>query len=276
MKNMQNIEVNNIVFGKNHPLVLIAGPCVIESEKECCLLAQKIRDIAIEADIPFIFKASYDKANRSSIKSYRGPGIEDGIKVLSKIKNEIGVPVLSDVHSCSEIDMVQDVLDIIQIPAFLCRQTDLLLHAAKTGKPVNIKKGQFVAPWDVEYIADKLLSAGNKNIIFTERGTMFGYNNLVADMRSIAMMRNMGFPVIFDATHSVQLPGGMGSTSGGQREMIEPLTNAAVSVGCDGLFIETHEKPENALSDSATMLPIERLLPLLKKAIRIRQAITID
>ena len=276
MKNMQNIEVNNIVFGENHPLVLIAGPCVIESEKECCLLAEKIRDIAIEADIPFIFKASYDKANRSSIKSYRGPGIEDGIKVLSKIKNEIGVPVLSDVHSCSEIDMVQDVLDIIQIPAFLCRQTDLLLHAAKTGKPVNIKKGQFVAPWDVEYIADKLLSAGNKNIIFTERGTMFGYNNLVADMRSIAIMRNMGFPVIFDATHSVQLPGGMGSTSGGQREMIEPLTNAAVSVGCDGLFIETHEKPENALSDSATMLPLERLLPLLKKAIRIREAITID
>jgi len=276
MKNMQNIEVNNIVFGKNHPLVLIAGPCVIESEKECCLLAQKIRNIAIEADIPFIFKASYDKANRSSIKSYRGPGIKDGINILSKIKNEIGVSVLSDVHSCSEIDMVQDVLDIIQIPAFLCRQTDLLLHAAKTGKPVNIKKGQFVAPWDVEHIADKVLSAGNKNIIFTERGTMFGYNNLVADMRSIAIMRNMGFPVIFDATHSVQLPGGMGSTSGGQREMIEPLTNAAVSVGCDGLFIETHEKPENALSDSATMLPIERLLPLLKKAIRIRQAITID
>ena len=276
MKNMQNIEVNNIVFGENHPLVLIAGPCVIESEKECCLLAEKIRDIAIEADIPFIFKASYDKANRSSIKSYRGPGIKDGINILSKIKNEIGVSVLSDVHSCSEIDMVQDVLDIIQIPAFLCRQTDLLLHAAKTGKPVNIKKGQFVAPWDVEHIADKVLSAGNKNIIFTERGTMFGYNNLVADMRSIAIMRNMGFPVIFDATHSVQLPGGMGSTSGGQREMIEPLTNAAVSVGCDGLFIETHEKPENALSDSATMLPIERLLPLLKKAIRIRQAITID
>jgi 2-dehydro-3-deoxyphosphooctonate aldolase (KDO 8-P synthase) len=276
MKNMQNIEVNNIVFGENHPLVLIAGPCVIESEKECCLLAEKIRDIAIEADIPFIFKASYDKANRSSIKSYRGPGIKDGINILSKIKNEIGVPVLSDVHSCSEIDIVKDVLDIIQIPAFLCRQTDLLLHAAKTGKPINIKKGQFVAPWDVEHIAEKVLSAGNKNIIFTERGTMFGYNNLVADMRSIAIMRNIGFPVVFDATHSVQLPGGKGSTSGGQREMIEPLTYAAVSVGCDGLFIETHEKPENALSDSATMLPLERLLPLLKKAIRIRQAIAID
>ena len=276
MKNMHSVEVNGIVFGENNPLVLIAGPCVIESEKDCCMLAEKIKNIAIEANIPFIFKASYDKANRSSIKSYRGPGINNGIKILSKIKKEIGVPILSDVHCCSEIDMVQDVLDIIQIPAFLCRQTDLLLHAAKTGKAINIKKGQFVSPWDVEHIADKVLSEGNKNIIFTERGTMFGYNNLVADMRSIAIMRDMGFPVIFDATHSVQLPGGMGSTSGGQREMIEPLTCAAVSVGCDGLFIETHEKPENALSDSATMLPLERLLPLLKKAIRIREAISVD
>lgn len=276
MKNNHNIEVNGIGFGEKHPLVLIAGPCVIETEKDCCQLAEKIKDIAVKANIPFIFKASYDKANRSSIKSYRGPGVENGIKILSKIKKEIGVPILSDVHSCSEIDMVQDVLDIIQIPAFLCRQTDLLLHAAKTGKPINIKKGQFLAPWDVEHVAEKVLSTGNKNIIFTERGTMFGYNNLVTDMRSIVIMRDMGFPVVFDATHSVQLPGGMGSTSGGQREMIEPLTNAAVSVGCDGLFIETHEKPETALSDSATMLPLERLLPLLKKAIRIREAIAAE
>lgn len=276
MKNKHHIEVNGIVFGENNPLVLIAGPCVIETEKDCCQLAEKIKDIAVKANIPFIFKASYDKANRSSIKSYRGPGVEKGIKILSKIKKEIGVPILSDVHSCSEIDMVQDVLDIIQIPAFLCRQTDLLLHAAKTGKPLNIKKGQFLAPWDVKHVAEKVLSTGNKNIIFTERGTTFGYNNLVADMRSIVIMRDMGFPVVFDATHSVQLPGGMGSTSGGQREMIEPLTNAAVSVGCDGLFIETHEKPENALSDSATMLPLDRLLPLLKKAIRIREAISVD
>lgn len=276
MKSNHNIEVKDIVFGENNPLVLIAGPCVIETEKDCCQLAEKIKDIAVKANIPFIFKASYDKANRSSIKSYRGPGVEKGIKILSKIKKEIGVPILSDVHSCIEIDMVQDVLDIIQIPAFLCRQTDLLLHAARTGKPLNIKKGQFLSPWDVKHVAEKVLSSGNKNIIFTERGTMFGYNNLVADMRSIVIMKKMGFPVVFDATHSVQLPGGMGSTSGGQREMIEPLTNAAVSVGCDGLFIETHEKPENALSDSATMLPLERLLPLLKKAIRIRDAISID
>ncbi|MBC8555168.1 MAG: 3-deoxy-8-phosphooctulonate synthase [Candidatus Brocadiales bacterium] len=276
MNNKYKIEVNGIVFGENSPLVLIAGPCVIETEKDCCLIAEKIRDIAIKADIPFIFKASYDKANRSSIKSYRGPGAKKGIKILSKIKKEIGVPVLSDVHCCNEIDIVQDVLDVIQIPAFLCRQTDLLLHAAKTGKPINIKKGQFLSPWDVEHIAEKILSTGNKNIIFTERGTMFGYNNLVADMRSIVIMRKMGFPVVFDATHSVQLPGGMGSTSGGQREMIEPLANAAVSVGCDGLFVETHEKPENALSDSATMLPLKQLLPLIKKATRIREAILLD
>jgi 2-dehydro-3-deoxyphosphooctonate aldolase (KDO 8-P synthase) len=276
MKNKQNIEVNGIVFGEKHPLVLIAGPCVIETEKDCCQIAEKIKDIAIKANIPFIFKASYDKANRSSIKSCRGPGVRKGIKILSKIKKRIGVPVLSDVHCCSEVDMVQDVLDVIQIPAFLCRQTDLLLHAAKTGKPINIKKGQFLAPWDVKHIAEKVLSTGNKNIIFTERGTMFGYNNLVADMRSIVIMKEMGFPVVFDATHSVQLPGGMGVTSGGQREMIEPLASAAVSVGCDGLFIETHEKPENALSDSATMLPLNRLLPLLKKAIRIREALKSD
>ncbi|MBT5306487.1 MAG: 3-deoxy-8-phosphooctulonate synthase [Candidatus Scalindua sp.] len=276
MINNNNIGINGIMFGEEHPLVLIAGPCVIETEKECCQIAEKIKEIAIKANIPFIFKASYDKANRSSIKSYRGPGVKKGIKILSKIKKEIGVPVLSDVHCCREIDIVQDVLDVIQIPAFLCRQTDLLLHAAKTGKPINIKKGQFLAPGDVEHIAEKVLSTGNKNIIFTERGAMFGYNNLVADMRSIVIMKKMGFPVVFDATHSVQLPGGMGSTSGGQREMIEPLTNAAVSVGCDGLFVETHEKPEEALSDSATMLPLERLLPLLKKAIRIREALKSD
>ena len=276
MINNNNIGINGIMFGEEHPLVLIAGPCVIETEKECCQIAEKIKEIAIKANIPFIFKASYDKANRSSIKSYRGPGVKKGIKILSKIKKEIGVPVLSDVHCCREIDIVQDVLDVIQIPAFLCRQTDLLLHAAKTGKPINIKKGQFLAPGDVEHIAEKVLSTGNKNIIFTERGAMFGYNNLVADMRSIVIMKKMGFPVVFDATHSVQLPGGMGSTSGGQREMIEPLTNAAASVGCDGLFVETHEKPEEGLSDSATMLPLERLLPLLKKAIRIREALKSD
>ncbi len=273
MNNNYEFKVNNILFGDKHPLVLIAGPCVIESEDECCRLAEEIKEIASKTKIPFIFKASYDKANRTSIKSYRGPGVKKGIKILSKIKKQIGVPILSDVHCCSEIDIAKEVLDVIQIPAFLCRQTDLILHAAKTGIPINIKKGQFLAPWDVKNIADKVLSAGNKNLIFTERGTMFGYNNLVADMRSIVIIKNMGYPVIFDSTHSVQLPGGKGSVSGGQREMIAPLTSAAVAVGCDGLFVETHENPGKALSDSASMLPLRQLSPLIKKAMRIREAL---
>ncbi len=273
MKNKFEVKVNNLVFGEKHPLVLIAGPCVIETEMDCCRIAEKLKDIATRAEIPFIFKASYDKANRTSIKSYRGPGVEKGIKILAKIKTQIGVPVLSDVHCCSEIDMVKDVLDVIQIPAFLCRQTDLIIHAAKTGRPINIKKGQFLAPWDVKNIAEKVLSTGNKNIIFTERGTMFGYNNLVADMRSIVIIRKMGYPVVYDATHSIQLPGGKGSASGGQREMIEPLASAAVAVGCDGLFVETHEKPVKALSDSASMLPLRQLVSLIKKAKKIRESL---
>ncbi len=273
MKNKFEVKVNNLAFGDKHPLVLIAGPCVIETEKDCCSIAEKLKDIAAKAEIPFIFKASYDKANRTSVKSYRGPGVKKGIKILAKIKKQIGVPVLSDVHCRSEIDEVKDVLDVIQIPAFLCRQTDLILHAAKTGRPINIKKGQFLAPWDVKNIAEKVLSTGNKNIIFTERGTMFGYNNLVSDMRSIVIIREMGYPVVYDATHSIQLPGGKGSSTGGQREMIEPLASAAVAVGCDGLFVETHEKPGKALSDSATMLPLRQLLPLIKKAKKIRESL---
>ena len=276
MKSKEEIQISKILFGEDHPLVLIAGPCVIETEESCCRIAEKIKAISAKVGIPFVFKASYDKANRTSVKSFRGPGIEKGIKILSKIKEQIGVPVLSDVHCSNEVSMVKDVLDIIQIPAFLCRQTDLLLTAAKTGKPINIKKGQFMAPWDVKNIAEKILSAGNKNIIFTERGAMFGYNNLVVDMRSIVIMKNMGYPVIYDATHSIQLPGGQGTTSGGQKEMIRPLAMAAVSVGCDGLFIETHEEPEKALSDSASMLPLDSLLPLITKAKRIREALQND
>ncbi|ODS30421.1 MAG: 2-dehydro-3-deoxyphosphooctonate aldolase [Candidatus Scalindua rubra] len=265
MKNKVEVKIGDIIFGERQPLVLIAGPCVIETEEGCCRIAEKIKDVTNKLEIPFIFKASYDKANRTSIKSYRGPGVERGIKILSKIKEQIGVPVLSDVHCRSEIDVVKEVLDVIQIPAFLCRQTDLLLHAAKTGKPINVKKGQFLAPWDVKNIAEKILSTDNKNIIFTERGTMFGYNNLITDMRSIVIIREMGYPVVYDATHSVQIPGGKGSASGGQREMIEPLTSAAVAAGCDGLFVETHEEPEKAMSDSASMLPLSQLLPLIKK-----------
>jgi len=273
MKNKSDVHINNITLGENHPLALIAGPCVIETEESCYRIAEKIKDIAGRAKIPFIFKASYDKANRTSIKSFRGPGIEKGIEILSKIKKQLDISVLSDVHSYSEIDAAKEVLDVIQIPAFLCRQTDLLLYAAKTGKPINIKKGQFLAPWDVKNIAEKILSTGNKNIIFTERGTMFGYNNLVTDMRSIVIIKEMGYPVIYDATHSVQLPGKEGSASGGQREMIEPLAKAAVAAGCNGLFIETHENPETALSDSASMLPLDLLLPLVEKAKKIREAL---
>ena len=270
---MNKIRINNIILGDNYPLVLIAGPCVIETEESCCRIAEKIMNITHTAKIPFIFKASYDKANRTSVKSYRGPGLEKGVKILSKIKKRFGMPLISDVHSCNEIDIAKETLDILQIPAFLCRQTDLLLHAAQTGKPINIKKGQFLAPWDVKNVAEKVLSTGNNNIIFTERGTTFGYNNLVTDMRSIVIMREMGFPVVYDATHSIQLPGGEGTTSGGKREMILPLTLAAVATGCDGLFIETHEKPENALSDSKSMLSLDLLPPLIEKAKRIRAAI---
>ena len=274
MKNKGEVQIKDIILGGNHPLVLIAGPCVIETEEICCRIAEKIKEITCRAKIPFIFKASYDKANRTSLKSYRGPGVEKGIKILSKIKKQIGVPIISDVHCSSEIDVVNEVLDVIQIPAFLCRQTDLVIQAAKTLKPINIKKGQFLAPWDVKNIAEKILSTGNRSIIFTERGTMFGYNNLVTDMRSIVIMKGMGYPVVYDATHSVQLPGGEGSASGGQREMIEPLTKAAIAVGCDGLFLETHENPEKAMSDSSSMLPINLLFPLIEKVKIIREALS--
>ncbi len=270
---MKEIKINNFILGKENPLVLMAGPCVIETEDSCCRIAEKIVEIGNKVKIPFIFKASYDKANRTSFKSFRGPGIEQGIKILSKIKKQFGLPITSDIHSCDEIDTVKETLDIIQIPALLCRQTDLLIRAAETKKPINIKKGQFLAPWDVKNIAEKILSTGNDKIIFTERGTTFGYNNLVTDMRSIVIMNEMGFPVIFDATHSIQFPGGEGSTSGGQKKMILPLTLAAIAAGCDGIFIETHEKPENALSDSRSMLPLDSLQSLIEKAKRIRVAL---
>ncbi|MDR4505915.1 MAG: 3-deoxy-8-phosphooctulonate synthase [Candidatus Scalindua sp.] len=270
---MKEIKINNFIIGEENPLVLIAGPCVIETEESCCRIAEKIMKIADKAKIPVIFKASYNKANRTSIKSFRGPGIEKGIKILSKIKKRFGLPVISDIHCCDEVAIAKEALDILQIPAFLCRQTDLLLRAAETEKPINIKKGQFLAPWDVKNIAEKILSTGNDKILFTERGTTFGYNNLVTDMRSIIIMKEMGFPVIYDATHSIQLPGGQGSVSGGHKEMILPLTMAAIAAGCDGIFLETHENPENALSDSASMLPLDLLLPLIEKAKRIRVAL---
>jgi len=267
------VNVRNLAIGQGQPLVFIAGPCVIESHESCLKLADKLKTIFQAKKIPFIFKASYDKANRTSVNSYRGPGVKEGIKILADIKKRLDLPILSDVHTEEEIPIVSETLDIIQIPAFLCRQTDLILAAAKTGKPINIKKGQFLAPWDMKSVVEKMRSTGNEQILLTERGTCFGYNNLVSDMRSLVIMRELGYPVIYDATHSVQLPGGQGSVSGGERNMVIPLARAAVATGCDGLFLEVHENPEKALSDAATMLPIENLSCLIEQVLEIHKVV---
>jgi len=270
---MHTVSVKNIKIGGNNPLVLIAGPCVIESEKSCLEAAKKIKDIAARIGLPFIFKSSFDKANRLSLESFRGPGIKKGLEILNKVKQKVGVPVLSDVHCSKDISEAASVLDIIQIPAFLSRQTDIVLAAAATGKVVNIKKGQFLAPWDILPIIRKIESAGNKSIIITERGVCFGYNNLVSDFRSLAIMRKFGYPVIYDATHSVQLPGGRGKSSGGEREFVQGLSRAAVAFGCDGLFLEVHPKPDSAPCDSQNMISLKGLEKLLKEVKRIRAAL---
>lgn len=267
------VKVNNLKLGGDNPLFLIAGPCVIEDDKHTFAIAKKLKEITAKFKVPFIFKTSYDKANRTSAYSFRGPGLERGLDVLANIKKELGLAVLSDVHSVEEVEKSAQVLDIIQIPAFLCRQTDLVISAAKTGKPINIKKGQFLAPWDMKAIIEKVTLTGNRNIIITERGTTFGYNNLVSDMRSIPIMKEFGFPIVFDASHSTQLPGSKGNSSGGMREMIPILANAAVAAGCDGLFIEVHEKPEIAKSDGPSMLKLVELPSLLKCVKAIRKAI---
>ena len=270
------VNVRNLAIGQRQPLAFIAGPCVIESHESCLKLADQLKTIFQAKKLPFIFKASYDKANRTSVNSYRGPGVKEGIKILADIKKRLDLPILSDVHSEEEIPIVSETLDIIQIPAFLCRQTDLILAAAKTGKPINIKKGQFLAPWDMKAVVEKVRSTGNEQILLTERGTCFGYNNLVSDMRSLVIMRESGYPVIYDATHSVQLPGGQGNVSGGERNMVIPLARAAVATGCDGLFLEVHENPEKALSDAATMLSIEALPNLLDQVLEIHRVVTTD
>ena len=269
----RSIAVGSHSIGGQNPLVLIAGPCVIESEKIAMEIAEKLKRISGELHVPFIFKASYDKANRTSIKSFRGPGLSDGLKILQKIKTELDLPILSDVHKEEEIDPAAEVLDILQIPAFLCRQTDLLVKAAKTGKPINVKKGQFLAPWDMKNIVVKLEESGNSNILLTERGTTFGYNNLVVDMRSLVLMRKYGCPVIFDATHSLQQPGGQGTTSGGQSEMVPDLARGAVAVGCDALFMEIHTDPSKALSDGPNMLQIDMLPELLEQLVTLDQIV---
>ena len=265
----KTVEIGSVPIGSDHPLALIAGPCVIESERQAIETAEKLKRVTGDAGVPFIFKASYDKANRSSIDSFRGPGLHDGLKILKKISNELNIPVLSDIHKEEEVGPASEVLDVLQIPAFLCRQTDLLAVAAQSGKPVNIKKGQFMAPWDMKNVVHKVEQSGCQNILLTERGFMFGYNNLVVDMRSLALMREYGYPVIFDVTHSLQLPGGQGTKSGGQRELIPYLTRGAVAVGCDALFMEIHPDPDNALSDGPNMLKLDALPELLQQIIPI-------
>ncbi|OGC83803.1 MAG: 3-deoxy-8-phosphooctulonate synthase [candidate division Zixibacteria bacterium RBG_16_43_9] len=259
----RTVKIKDISIGRGSHLVLIAGPCVIESESLVLETAQKIKNITDKLKFPFIFKSSYKKANRLSIDSYSGPGMEKGLKILEQVKKEFNIPILTDIHSPDEADPVSEVADVLQIPAFLCRQTDLILSAAKTGKALNIKKGQFMAPEDMDQIARKAESVGNDQILLTERGSFFGYHNLVVDFRSLVIMSNLGYPVVFDATHSLQLPGGVKTFSSGEPKFILPLSRAAVACGCDALFIETHPRVEEALCDKGSMLPLDRLEQLL-------------
>lgn len=267
-----SVNIGKIVFGNPPTFVLIGGPCVIENEKSVLLHAEKILKIASDLKIPYVFKASYDKANRSSHESFRGPGLEAGLKILARVKKELEIPVLSDVHDVGQVRPAAEVLDILQIPAFLCRQTDLLEAAAKSGRAVNVKKGQFLSPWDMKNIVQKLRSFGTQKILLTERGASFGYNNLVSDFRALPIMRGFGYPVIFDATHSVQLPGGRGDASGGMAEFIPVLARCALVSGADALFMEIHENPAKALSDGPNNLPLGKLKPLLEQLLEIKNA----
>jgi 2-dehydro-3-deoxyphosphooctonate aldolase (KDO 8-P synthase) len=253
------LTFGSCTLGGGRPLALIAGPCVIENEAATLRIAGFLRRLSEDLGIGLIFKASYDKANRTSLASFRGPGLKAGLAILKKVKEEYGLPVLSDVHETDQVERAAEVLDVLQIPAFLCRQTDLLVAAARTGRGLNVKKGQFLAPWDLRHIVAKIEGAGNRNLFLTERGNSFGYNNLVVDMRSLVIMREMGYPVVFDATHSVQLPGGQGASSGGERRFVDPLSRAAVAVGVDALFWEVHENPDQALCDGPNCLPLADL-----------------
>jgi len=266
---MREVKIGNIKIGGANPIVLISGPCVIESEESALFHATEIKKIAARIGIPFIFKSSYDKANRTSVSSYRGPGPEEGLRILKKVKEKTGVPVLSDIHAKEEAKKAAEVLDVIQIPALLSRQTDIITAAAKTGRPVNIKKGQFSSPWEVKYAVEKINSAGNGSVLITERGTSFGYNNLVSDFRSLAIIKEMEVPVIYDASHSVQMPGGLGGRSGGERRFIGPLLCAASAVGADGMFIEVHDSPDKALCDGPNMLALAELEGVLRRAAEI-------
>lgn len=270
---MNKVKVGSFEIGGGEPLALLAGPCALESLDRCLYIGRTIKEICERLGMPYVFKASFDKANRSSFHSYRGPGMEKGIEMLRKIKEELQVPVVTDIHETCQAKPVAEVADILQIPAFLCRQTDLLFAAAQTGRVVNVKKGQFLSPADMRNVVDKLHESGNEGILLTERGASFGYNNLVVDMRSFPIMRSFGYPVIFDGTHSVQIPGGAGTKSSGNREYVEPLVRAAVGVGVDGLFLEVHDNPEEALSDGPNMLYLDKLENLLKDALAIHEIV---
>ena len=267
------VIIGNATLGGGSSLALIAGPCVIENEDITFYTAQRLKEICAGLQIPFIFKSSYDKANRTSLNSFRGPGLDKGLRTLADIKSRLQLPVLADIHSVDEVKPASEVLDVLQIPAFLCRQTDLVLAAARTGRAVNIKKGQFLAPWDMKNIIDKYISSGNRNVFITERGTSFGYNNLVVDIRSFPILRSFGYPVVFDVTHSLQLPGGQGTCSGGQREFAAPLARAAVAAGVDGLFMEVHPEPDKALCDGPNMIPLDELSQMLKELKSIHELI---
>lgn len=264
-------DFSNINIGTDDALILIAGPCVIEDYDTTFRIAAFLKELTDRLPVTFIFKASYDKANRTALSSFRGPGLAEGLSILAKVKSELNISIISDVHSISEIEPAAEVLDIIQIPALLCRQTDLICQVAKTGKPINIKKGQFLAPWDMANVIEKARLSGNRNIIITDRGTMFGYNNLVADLRGIKIMQDLKCPVVFDATHSVQLPGGAGSSSAGQREYAPVLAKAAVAAGADGVFLEVHPDPDKALCDGPNSLPLDHLAVLFDKLTQIRK-----
>lgn len=266
---VKEIKIGNVSLGGSKPLLLIAGPCVIENETATLRAAERLLEITTAVGMQLIFKGSYDKANRTSVAAYRGPGMAEGLRILAKVKSTFGLPLLSDIHGLEQIESAAEVLDVLQIPAFLCRQTDLVVAAAKTGKVLNIKKGQFLAPWDMENVVGKAVASGNNNLILTERGVSFGYNNLVSDMRSLPIMRRLGYPVVFDATHSVQLPGGQGGSSGGQREFVEYLGRAAVATGIDGIFMEIHEDPDKALCDGPNSVRLDDLGELLKKLLAI-------
>ena len=261
---MKPVRIGNFEIGAGRPLAVIAGPCVIESQESALRHASLLKQAADRAGVPYIFKSSYDKANRSSGGSFRGPGLERGLEILAEVKRKVGVPILTDVHESAQVASVQQIADVLQIPAFLCRQTDFVIAVAKSGKVVNIKKGQFLAPWDIGNVVEKILSTGNDRVLLTERGVSFGYNNLVSDMRSLVWMRELGYPVIFDATHSLQLPGGLGHASGGERKYIPALARAAVAVGVDALFMEVHEKPDQALSDGPNSLALKDFEKLIR------------